>query len=326
MPVVWALVFLVASVVLLSWCRRLSWRLKNRLLRRLGIGLSGLLSIVAFTLSALTVAGYYRLHTRNAPVPEMKIIGTPAQIQRGQAIANSLCGDCHSPEDRLTGGIDLATHMSIPLGSFVSSNLTPAGPLRLWSDGEIFRAIRNGIDAEGNWLMIMSYTNAGKLSDADTRALIAFLRRQAAAGPPTRNPPDQLNLLGVMLLGAGMLPQGKPVFTGVVAAPPKGPTAQYGEYVSGYLDCRGCHGAALTGGVPGQLAPLGPDLSRVKAWKLEEFVSTMRTGIDPGGHQLREQMPWRAIGKMDDEELAALYEYLGHRGGNAAVAANSGIR
>jgi mono/diheme cytochrome c family protein len=324
MPVVMALIFLVAAAVLLIWSGRRAWRLKNGLLRWLGVGLSGLLSIVAFTLSALTVAGYYRLHARSAPVPTMKLIGTPAQIQRGEAIANSFCGDCHSPEGHhLSGGLDLATHMSIPLGSFVSSNLTAAGPLRRWSDGEIFRAIRNGIDAEGNWLMIMSYTNAGKLSDEDTRALIAYLRRQPAAGEPTRNPPDQLNLLGVMLLGARILPQGKPVVTGVVNAPPKAPTARYGEYVSGYLDCRECHGAALTGGVPGQLGPIGPDLNLVKTWKLEEFVSTMRTGTDPGGHQLREQMPWRAIGKMDDEELAALYEYLSHLGDSAPVAANS---
>jgi hypothetical protein len=40
----------------------------------------------------------------------------------------------------------------IPVGSFISSNLTPAGPLKHWSDGEIFRAIRNGIDADGHWL------------------------------------------------------------------------------------------------------------------------------------------------------------------------------
>ena len=58
--------------------------------------------------------------------------------------------------------------------------------------------------------------------------------------------------------------------------------------------------------------PIGPGLNLVKEWKLEEFVATMRTGTDPGGHELSEQMPWRPIGKMDDEELAAVYEYLIH--------------
>jgi mono/diheme cytochrome c family protein len=79
-------------------------------------------------------------------------------------------------------------------------------------------------------------------------------------------------------------------------------------------DCRECHGTNLTGGVEGQLGPLGPDL--------KEFVATIRTGIDPGGHELSKQMPWRPIGKMEDEELAAVYEYLTHLRGSQNTAAN----
>ena len=191
-----------------------------------------------------------------------------------------------------------------------------------WSDGEIFRAIRNAIDADGHWLTIMSYTNAGKLSDDDIQALIAYLRKQPAAGRETVDPPDRLNLLGVIMLGAGMLPGGKPVLTGVITAPIKGHTVQYGEYILSYQDCRECHGANLTGGVEGQLGPLGPDLNLVKEWKLEEFVATMRTGTDPGGHELSGQMPWRPIGKMDDEELGAVYEHLTHLPGSQNTAAN----
>ncbi len=213
---------------------------------------------------------------------------------------------------RFTGGFDLSEDIPIPIGSFVSANLTPAGPLSHWSDGQIFRAIRNGVDAEGNWLTIMSYTNAGRLSDADTVSLIAYLRSLPAAGRETANPPDRFNLLGVVMLGAGMLPGGKPILTGVITAPPKGPTRQYGEYILSYQDCRECHGANLTGGVEGQLAPVGPDLNLVKYWNRQEFISTLRTGIDPNGHELSKQMPWRPIGKMDDDELAAVYDYLTH--------------
>jgi hypothetical protein len=32
-------------------------------------------------------------------------------------------------------------------------------------------------------------------------------------------------------------------------------------------------------------------------------------------HELNEQMPWRPIGKMDDHELGAIYEYLMHLAG-----------
>jgi mono/diheme cytochrome c family protein len=112
------------------------------------------------------------------------------------------------------------------------------------------------------------------------------------------------------MLGAGMLPTGKPVLNGTIKAPPKSPSPQYGEYILSYQDCRECHGSKLTGGVQGQLAPVGPGLSLVKDWTLEGFISTMRTGTDPAGHQLGKEMPWQPIGKMDNEELAAMYEYL----------------
>jgi hypothetical protein len=68
----------------------------------------------------------------------------------------------------------------------------------------------------------------------------------------------------------------------------------------------------LTGGVAGQLAPLGPDLTAVKEWTQEEFIAAMRTGIDPGGREIAKDMPWRLIGKMDDEKLGAMYQYLAH--------------
>jgi len=146
----------------------------------------------------------------------------------------------------------------------------------------------------------------------DIEALIAYLRSRPAIGAQTPNPPDRFNLLGLMMLGAGLLPSGSPVFTGAVKAPGKSPTAEYGEYILSYQDCRACHGASLTGGVPGQIAPVGPSLQLVKSWKVEQFIATFRTGKDPTGRQLSEVMPWRTIGQMDDDELTAIYEYLTH--------------
>ena len=317
-----SLVILIVTSALLVWAGIRAWRIDNALLRWSGVCSAGLLATAVSLLSVLTVVGLLRLHARSAPVPNLTIAGTPAQIQRGQAIDSSFCSACHSKTAHLTGDMDIGKDFPIPVGSFVSSNLTPAGQLSRWSNGEIFRAIRNGIDAEGHWLTIMSYTNAGKLSDDDIKALIAYLRAQPAAGTATANPPDRFSLLGVILLGAGMLPRGKPVFTGVITAPPKGSTVEYGEYISWYLDCRECHGASLTGGVPGQLGPMGPGLNFIKEWKPTEFIATMRTGTDPRGHRLSEQMPWGPIGKLDDEELVALYEFLTHSHGSQSAAMN----
>ncbi|MGY4368674.1 hypothetical protein ACVW1A_004739 [Bradyrhizobium sp. LB1.3] len=64
--------------------------------------------------------------------------------------------------------------------------------------------------------------------------------------------------------------------------------------------------------MPGQLGPLGADLNLVKGRKLEEFVATMRTGVNPDGHELSKEMPWLPIGRMSDEELSAVCGYLTH--------------
>ena len=261
--------------------------------------------------AALMVTGIAKSGSRRAAAPEIKIAATSEQIQRGQAIASGFCGACHSSSGTMTGGRDLGEHLPAPLGHFIAANLTPGGPLSHWSDGQIFRAIRNSIDANGRWLTVMSLTNVSKLSDQDIEALIAYIRSLPASGEPTPDPPDMLTPLGLLLLGAGKLPMGHPVFIGTITAPPKAATAEYGEYVLSYHDCRSCHGADLQGGVPGQLGTIGPGLSMVKGWKREDFIATLRTGVDPNGYHLdSDRMPWRAIGKMDDEELGAIYAYL----------------
>jgi cytochrome c553 len=88
---------------------------------------------------------------------------------------------------------------------------------------------------------------------------------------------------------------------------------EYGEYLSGM--CTSCHGADLSGkqsSEPG--APIAPNLTPgggAGAWTAEEFILTMRTGVNPGGHQLDPQyMPWKSFGKLADEELQAIWIYL----------------
>ena len=44
---------------------------------------------------------------------------------------------------------------------------------------------------------------------------------------------------------------------------------------------------------------------------MEQFITTLRTGVDPSGHALNNTlMPWQNIGRMDDDELAATYAYI----------------
>jgi len=252
------LTVLIVITALLIWAAVRARRIRNRFVKWSGVGLAAVLATAVSSVNALTIAGMVKQHGRSAPVAEIQVEPTPERVARGKALADGFCSACHSKTGTLTGGADIGQDIPIPVGSFVSSNLTAAGALKTWSDGEIFRAIRNGIDADGRWLVMMSYTNAGRLSDEDTKALIAYLRSLPAAGQQTTNPADRFSLLGLAMLGAGILPSGKPVVTGSVTAPPKGPTFEFGEYILSYQDCRECHGAQLTGGVPGQLGPLGP--------------------------------------------------------------------
>jgi mono/diheme cytochrome c family protein len=286
-------------------------RWKALLVRYAWASLAGLAVLACLTPAVLMAVGLSKSHARRAPVPNIKVAATSEQIRRGQAIASGFCGACHSSSGAMTGGRDLGEHLPAPLGHFIAANLTPTGPLSRWSDGQIFRAIRNSIDADGVWLTIMSLTNASRLSDQDIQAVIAYLRSLPADGRPTPDLPDRLSPLGLILLGVGKLPAGHPVFTGAIMAPSKAATAEYGEYILSYHDCRDCHGADLQGGVPGQFGPIGPALTIVKDWKLEDFIATLRTGIAPNGYHLDgDKMPWRSIGSMDDEELGAIYAYL----------------
>jgi hypothetical protein len=95
--------------------------------------------------------------------------------------------------------------------------------------------------------------------------------------------------------------------------PVPGSTAEFGYYLTRL--CTGCHGADLTGGPPAQRDPSpGPDLTpagNLGQWSQEEFVRTLRTGQTPEGRTLDPaRMPWTALGKMTDTELAAIWAYL----------------
>src|SRR5262249_18518131 len=151
--------------VLFGWVSLRARRAKSALIQWGGAVLAASLSAVVGLIALITVIGLFKLHARSAPAPLTKVAGTPQQIQRGKAISDGFCSACHSKTGTLTGGRDFGEHFPVAVGSFISANLTAAGRPNSWTDADIFRAIRNSVDADGRWLIIMSYTNAGKLSD-----------------------------------------------------------------------------------------------------------------------------------------------------------------
>ena len=301
---------LAATAVLLAWLATRAWRSPRWYVKWPGMILSGLLSLVFVAVCAVALQGLYKLYWPQGSDIQLTVEGTPEQIQRGQYLASAFCAGCHSQtgELPLAGGVDLAKDVPMPIGSMISANLTPAGPLQNWTDGEIYRALRESVDNKGRALPTMSTVYARFMSDEDIKAIIAYLRSQPAVDHPIQDPPSQLNFLGVLVTGMGMVPE-LPEVTGEIIAPPKEATAEYGAYIISYQDCRLCHGANLTGGT-NTLTPNGPTLRMVKGWTQEQFIDAMRTGVNPDGRQLIELMPWKIIGRMDDTDLAALYQYI----------------
>jgi mono/diheme cytochrome c family protein len=296
----------------LGWLTLRAFRAKNGLVKWLGGILSALLTLVVGLVTVVAAVGLVKLYApTGTPVVELQVAGTPEQIARGQHLADSFCVGCHSPTGALPmiGGVDLGADIPLPLGQFISVNLTPAGPLANWSDGEIKRILREGVAPDGRRLIMMGAARGRYLSDADIEAVIAYLRSQPAVVNDTPQPPDSPTMLGAIMLALGMVPVEPPV-TGSITAPPEGPTAEYGAYLVSFQDCVVCHGPNLDGTGQSPVVPAGPSLVVVKGWTAEQFVTTIRTGVDPSGHQLSEVMPWRALSKLTDVELTAIYEFL----------------
>lgn len=302
---------LAAAACFFGWLIIRALRSQRWHVRWPGAALSGLITLLLFLVLALGAIGLFKLYMpASKPAQAIQVKATPEMVQRGEHLANVFCTSCHSPSGELPliGGIDLSRDIPIPIGSLVSVNLTPAGPLKDWTDGEIWRVLREGVDPDGRRLMVMGSTYTRYLSDDDTRALIAYLRSQPPVANETPQPPDQINFLGVLITGAGIVSDLPPV-TGMIMAPQKAATAEYGQYILSYQDCRSCHGPDLLGG-KNQLTPNGPGLRTVRGMTQSEFIDMMRSGTRPDGRPLQEPMPWKAIGRMDDEELSALYQYL----------------
>lgn len=299
-----------------------AWKAKNRWLKWIGTLLSSLLTLIPAVLLILAMIGFYKLNKRyNNPVAEVQVAGTPEQIARGEQLAH-ICMSCHSQGNELPlVGSNFAAKFDFPpLGTLYAPNLTPAGNIRDWTDGEVIRAIREGVYKNGRSLMVMPSANFRNMSDADVQALVAYLRSQPATGGPS--PDNRFNVLGAIFTNLSDFRTAQPP-AGHVTAPQPG-TPAYGEYLVNILGCRDCHGDQLQGkvetGQPGP--PPGPNLTQiVPQWTEAEFITFFNTGTLPGGAQVpiltlksgfsEPKMPWPAVrAATTDAELNAMYAYL----------------
>ncbi len=244
--IIWLLV-LVAIVVLFAWLTRRAWGSKHKILKWPALLLSGLLTLVLALVLVVVLIGFYKLNEQhNNPVANIQVTRTPAQIARGEKLAH-ICVRCHTSDDQLPlSGVNfLAKFAGPPVGTLYAPNLTPSGNIKDWSDGEVIRAIREGVHRDGRSLLILPAEDFRNLSDDDVQALVAYLRSQPATGGST--PTNEFNLFGALFINLFDLRTAQQP-AGSVTAPPAG-TREYGKYMVDVIGCRGCHGKQLEGKV-----------------------------------------------------------------------------
>jgi mono/diheme cytochrome c family protein len=306
-----SVIIAIVLAIVLGWITSRAWRLRNTALRIVAGLVSGLLTLVLTIVSIVGLAGVYRLYTpHGGPPAAITASATPDRLTVAARRVNG-CAGCHSS----TGNLPLdggSMNFLAGLGTLVAPNLTPGGELKDWSDGEIVRAIREGVDRDGHPLIIMPSDAFHHLSDDDVTALVAFLRTQPVVNHAT--PSRDLSLPAMLLIGAGLFPTAEqPHISAPQIAPPPN-TPAYGEYLVDTTGCAVCHGPDLRGRAPGGFGPpAGPNLHAiVPTWQGDAFVKFFRTGQDPNGRNIDPAiMPWKDIGQAyTDDELRAIYSYL----------------
>jgi mono/diheme cytochrome c family protein len=291
----------------------------RKILKWIGIVLGSLIGLLVLAFVVLYVIGsvkWNRLHGKyEVPVETISIPTDPGSIERGEHIATiRMCRHCHLEHlSGQTAGAPILFTLSVP-------NLTPGsgGVGATNTDEDWVRAIRHGVGQDGRGLVLMPSSVWYYLSDDDLGALIAYLKSL----PPVDSELTKTDLgpVGRVMLTLGQLPP--EIEPNVIAidhdgprpvAPEPGVTVKYGKYLT--TTCTLCHGTNLNGQTvrEGPNVYLAPNLTRggeIGFWSEEQFVTTLRSGVTPSGHQLNDFMPWKYFGQMTDGELKAVWLYL----------------
>lgn len=273
------------------------------------------------------------LGPRSRPLTSRTFESTPARLQRGQYLANSIgCLYCHSPHDwskrddpilpGMTGAGQQLPYTDLP-GKVFAPNLTPdketgAGN---WTDDMLARAIREGIGHDGRALFgIMPFAHYRNMPDEDLASIIVYLRTLR----PITNPLPKTEI--IFPVNYIMRNDPQPI-TGPVASPDISDPVKRGRFLVNLIGCTDCHTPVDNHHVPiqgldfsgGQVfhAPWGtvasanltPDPSGIPYYNEAMFIRAMRTGM-VGTRELNKAMPWSVVGKMSDEDLAGIFAYL----------------
>lgn len=297
--------------------------------KRILIGLGGL--ILVAVLGAVVVL--YGFFPRSRAAPDVKAMATPETIARGAYLAMNVTGciACHSevepsqPGDPVVPGREGSGRDwgVIPLfpGRVRAANLTPDPETGIgrWTDGEILRAMREGIGRDGRALMpMMPYpVFAQTLSDDDALAIVAYLRSLR----PIRNAVGGMELPFPLSVLVRTMP------APLERAPGPAPTdsAARGEWLLKATLCAECHnkvdehmnpvpGGYMAGGAPNPVPGLGTvyatnitsdSATGIGAYTDEDLLRVLNDGLGRSGRPLW-VMPWTYYRGLTEADKHAL--------------------
>lgn len=313
-----------------------------KLFRRAALGLLALVVLGASGVAAFMFGARPLVR----PAARETVVPSPELLARGTYLVEHLlpCISCHSrgdmsrfgqpasPEHTLTGGLVFDRKIGLP-GTVQPPNLTPDAETGIgrFTDGELIRAMREGIGRDGRALFpMMPYGELKGLSDEDAKAVVVYLRSLAPRKSATL--PTQVDFPVSMFIRLGPVP-----VEGPVSAPDPKDHRAYGKYLVTMAGCPVCHtervrgkvvGGELGGGNVFKLPVEGgtfhvvtPNLTSDPTGytgraSVETFIARIRGGaalatntqrIAPESNTL---MPWIEYSGLTDADLTAIYDYI----------------
>src|SRR5258706_4027537 len=184
------------------------------------------------------------------PASADRFEATLARLARGEYLVNHVtpCLHCHSTIDNDVfggdikpgtvgmGGFQFEANDGVP-GVVQAQNITPDAETGIgkWTDGEVLRAIREGVKNDGSALFpMMPYPQFSIYDDEDAKAIVAYIRTLA----PVRNSIRPRELAFPVNLLVKLEP--RPI-EGAVQKPTE--HLAYGKYLSTVAGCVICHTA-----------------------------------------------------------------------------------
>ncbi len=253
---------------------------------------------------------------------------TAARLARGTYLGEVVmaCGSCHDganaqgqpqPNMPLAGGIIFAERPFRAVAANISQDRETG--IGAWTDAQIVTALREGRRPDGSLIGPPMPIDAYRgVSDADMRALVAWLRSK----PAVRHAPAKSTFT------FPLQPYGAPITS--VAAPAETPVAR-GRYLAENLaHCMECHSAQVNGkadptrrGAPGLVleGPWGAVQARnisshresgIGRWTDAQILGAVTRGVSADGRQLLFPMGFRAPiwARMEQRDQRDLVAYL----------------